>query len=166
MKNSLFKVIIISMFFFISFGTAQAQFSIGTSLSYSERTIPLDLNIRANYQINENWRAVLGYARSLGNKDANLKHNSVFFNANYFLLKKERWQLYGIAGLNFTHSVFNYETPVNGTLRPTSLSESSIRLELGIGGLFQISDSIEGVIEAKFQGKGQFKVDTGLNFSF
>lgn len=97
-----------------------------------------------------------------GSVSTSLKLSSLNLDYRYYFMTGET-QIYGIAGLAFITA--KAELEFLGT--PISESNTETKLNLGIGGFFELSDNIGAIGQLKFQtGTEQVVLNAGLAYKF
>lgn len=89
-------------------------------------------------------------------------------NANYYVLENTQFDVYGLAGLNYTHVKVDVDMPSVGGFGGGSSSGSDSRfgLNLGAGGNINLSGGIMPFAELKYViiDDGQFVIAGGVKF--
>lgn len=172
MKNQLSIVATLSLFFFsfISMSTANAQeidTRIGGMIAYGTEIENIGIGANAEFGVMERLSISPSFIYYLPKEDGPVKVNwfEVNANANYYLLNEGKFDIYGLAGLNYS----SVEVKIDASGFGSSMSGSDGRFGLNLGGganMHLNNDSIMPFAELKYViiDGGQLVLAAGVKF--
>lgn len=175
MKNQLSIVATLSFFFFsfISFTNVQAQeidTRIGGMLAYGTEIENIGVGANAEFGVMEKLSISPSFIYYLPKEEGPVKVNwfEVNANANYYLLNDGGFDVYGLAGLNYSSVKVKYDgAAFPGFGGSASGSDGRFGLNLGAGANMHLSnDSIMPFAELKYViiDGGQLVLAAGVKF--
>ncbi len=135
MKKLLLVAVIV---LFATVSNAQFKYggglTLGTQMSADAGT-GIGLNVRGDYTIDDNWSISPGFTFVFPSSNALLDYSAWQLNADahYNFHETDGFQIYGLAGLNYTNVKFDVNL---GGLASVGGSDGSVGLDLGAGANF------------------------------
>lgn len=141
MKKRILQINFILGLLFFSF-QSQAQWNVGGGLSFGTEIESIGLNLRGQRNFIENIDGAFGLTYYLGANGLN--QWALNADGHYHLTKKEKFEIYGLGGLNFSRISYDTNTFFGG------VSNSKIGINVGAGAQLSVSDSLLGFGEIKY----------------
>jgi outer membrane protein X len=165
------KIIIATVLFFAGFMVSQAQIDtrIGAELAYGTEIENLGIGANAEFGVLDNLSISPSFIYYLPKEEGPIKINwfEVNANANYYFIQDEKFDVYGIGGLNYTSVKVKYDStysPLFG--ESSSVSDGRIGLNLGGGANLNLDGNITPFAELKYViiDGGQLVLAAGVKF--
>lgn len=130
---------------------AQNDTRLGAMVAYGTEIENVGIGVNAEIPVMEDLTISPGFIYYLPKDESGVSLNwwEINGNANYYFVKNESLDFYGIAGLNYTHVKFDFdESPFGDSSMETS--DGRFGLNLGAGANFDIGSSITPFAEVKY----------------
>lgn len=179
MKKSIYAInIMLLMFVGLATQSSLAQntskgnegFSIGGLLAYGTEIENLGIGVNAEFTITENLRISPSFIYYLPKDHGIIKTNwfELNANANYYFIQDDKFDVFGLGGLNYSSVNVKYDGPNIGGLNGSiSGSDGRFGLNLGAGANLHLSnDNITPFAELKYViiDGGQLVLAAGVRF--
>jgi outer membrane protein X len=148
-------------------GKAQIETNVGGMLAYGTEIENLGIGANAEFGILDNLSISPSFIYYLPKENGPIKINWFEFNANanYYFMQDEKFDVYGIGGLNYTSVKVKYD---GSTLfgQDYSSSDGRIGLNLGGGANLNLDGNITPFAELKYViiDGGQLVIAAGVRF--
>lgn len=147
------KIFLTSMFILGLAFTAEAQTKAGVHFGYgSEIDRPL-IGANAEFGITDKISIAPDFTYYFTEKIAYVKTSMWEFNANahYYFMDNNKFKVFGLGGLNYTHAKVTWDGPVWGFGGgETSSSDGEIGFNLGGGATYDLTDKIQAFSTLKY----------------
>ena len=148
------KSTIITTSFLLFFGgifmsSAQTDTRLGVMLAYGTEVENLGLGVNAEFPVMEDLTIAPSFVYYFPQGDyfgGDLNWWELNANANYYLVDNENLGFYGLAGLNYSHISFDYDTAFGSV----DSSDGEFGLNLGVGANFNLNSNITPFAEARY----------------
>lgn len=165
----------ISLFFLslFSLSTASAQeidTRIGGMLAYGTKIENIGIGANAEFGIIENLSISPSFIFYLPKKNGPVKTNwfELNANANYYFLSEDKFDVYGLAGLNYSQIKVKFDGPAHGVYgEGISASDGRVGLNIGGGANLNLDGNIIPFAEIKYViiDGGQLVIAAGVKFN-
>lgn len=170
LKLSLAGIALIIFGLFPQIGKAQIDTRIGGMLAYGTEIENLGIGVNAEFGILDDLSISPSFIYYLPKDNGPIKVTWFEFNANanYYFMQDEKFDVYGLGGLNYTSVSVKYDSNAFGGFGGSaSGSDGRIGLNLGGGANLHLSnDSITPFAEIKYViiDGGQLVIAAGVKF--
>ena len=157
MKNQKLFIVTLSLMFLGLFSKAvqgqEIETRIGAMLAYGTEIENIGIGANAEFGITDKLSISPSFIYYFPKEEGPVKFNwfEINGNANYYLLQDEGFQIYGLAGLNYTHAKVKFDGPSEG-LYGNSLSDGNGKfgLNIGAGANLNLDGNITPFAELKY----------------
>lgn len=169
MKNTL-KILCLGLFFSgFQFVNAQENTKIGGMLAYGTEIENIGIGANAEFSILDKLSISPSFIYYLPKEEGPIKINwwEINGNANYYLVQDPNFQVYGLAGLNYTSVKVKYDGPSGSPYGGDfGGSDGKIGLNLGAGANLDLGSNITPFAELKYViiDGGQLVLAAGMKF--
>jgi len=145
------KILLTTVLFLGLAVTVQAQTKLGIHLGYGSEIEKAAIGANAEFGITDKISIAPDFTYYFTEKVDYVKMSAWEFNANghYYFLEQEKFKLFGLAGLNYTHVkvTANYPGIFGGS---HSASDGEIGVNLGGGTTYDLTDKIQAFSTLKY----------------
>lgn len=162
----LMRKTISAIFLILALATfSEAQVRVGPFLGYGEGLGLWGLGAYTELVFNERVSVSPNFTQYFPENLDNAPRRTVWEvngNLNYYLIRGEIGYLYGLAGLNYTNIKVRTRTPLTDEVD----TEGNVGLNLGLGSMVRINDSLFPFVEGKYTAGGysQLTLIFGVKF--
>lgn len=144
------KITLSLIVFLICLGFAKSQ-SVGLMLGYGSKIEQIGIGANAEFELSEKLKIAPGFLYYFTENYEYVKTNlwELNGNLNYYFIDSNEMGVYGIGGLNYTHTSVKTDNPF-GIGGNGKYSDSSIGLNLGAGLNYNITERLSPYAELKF----------------
>lgn len=175
MKNQKLTIAGLSLFILslLSLTTVRAQTvdtRIGGMVAYGSEIENVGVGVNAEFGVLDKLSVSPSFIYYLPKEEGPVEATwfEINANANYYLLEDQQFDVYGLAGLNYTHVKVDVDMPSVGGFGGGSSSGSDSRfgLNLGAGANLKLSGGIMPFVELKYViiDDGQLVAGAGVKF--
>jgi len=139
MKKILFVIVIMTMVSTVSFAQNEnihygGGLTLGTDWSI-DGGMGVGLNLRGEYEINEDWSITPGFTFVFPSSKADYKLTQWQLNADahYYFHEEGEFKIYGLAGLNYSHAKLKYDGNNSDYVIFGDINDSEVGIDLGAG---------------------------------
>lgn len=162
--------IVFTGFFSKTVNAQDIETRIGAMLAYGTEIENLGIGANAEFGILDKISISPSFIYYLPKDNGSINVTWFEFNANgnYYFMQDEKFDVYGLAGLNYTHVSVKYDGPsFEGYGGDISNSDGRIGLNLGGGANLNLSGNITPFAELKYViiDGGQLVIAAGVKFS-
>ena len=149
--------------------TGGKDFKIGAMLAYGTEIENIGIGANAEFQVMNQLTISPGFIYYLPKSYGPIKTNwfEVNANANYYFVSDEKFDFYGLAGLNYSSISVKYDGAFAGLVGNNSASDGRFGLNLGGGANMNLGSSITPFAEIKYVviDGGQLVLAAGIRFA-
>lgn len=148
MKLKLFLASVFLYLGFTSVSSAQTDNRFGVMLAYGTEIENIGLGINADFPVAENLTIapsfIYYFPKDYFGGDMNWWELNA--DANYYFVENESLGFYGLAGLNYSHVSFDFDSPMGSV----DSSDGEFGVNLGVGANFNIQSSVTPFAQLKY----------------
>lgn len=162
-----FSLFFLSLFSLSSVNAQEIDTRIGGMLAFGTEIENVGIGANAEFGIIENLSVSPSFIFYLPKENGYYKTTwfEINANANYYFLQDEKFDVYGLAGLNYSHVKVKYDGPTFG-IYDGSATDGRVGLNIGGGANLNLDGNITPFAELKYViiDGGQLVIAAGVKF--